>query len=417
MVDRQEGAGSATDMTPFFRRDPKLSNAIRERVVRAQPVGGTRVQRLDWRPTGAPSGVPTPGTSGTLEGQVNRGADGNVPRSGITPGIIGRTCRVGGRDDVPSGGLRTPSGAATTPLHPERQQRLAPRTAVDGGPRPGDASQPPSPDATPGHDPPITVRVDKGATNGNDSGLRHGDAPPTPPPSNVATPSPAPPSDSWRGRSVGRHENSSGPSAPPPAADTSSRDVPRRIIDGIGGARISHGDAPANDAPKHEDGTLVGTRRTAARAPTIPAAARSALVSAADAHASSSSPPPSSHPNSRTTADCTSRNPRADTRRIKILESGGACRRSPPLTTREAQPTDNRHPRPARAAQFEPSATIPRDVRSPLLCPLLSRGRALLHRRAVDAGLDDEPASARDAGAGRCWPRIRSCAASSPASA
>jgi hypothetical protein len=249
-------AGSATDMTPFFRRDPQLPNAIRERVVRSHPVDvpvGTGL--VGGGRTGAPSGVPTPGTSGTLEGQVNKGADGNVPRSGITPGIIHDGRVVGGRDDVPSGGLHSPSGATTTPSTSGSSNNDWRRgRAVDSGSRPGNASQTPSPDANKREvKPGDRGAIDKGRANGNDSGLRHGDTP-TPPPSNDVAPSvtPTPPSDNWRGRSVGRHENSSGPSSPPPANDTSSRDVPRRIIDGIGGAHISHGDAPANDAPKHD---------------------------------------------------------------------------------------------------------------------------------------------------------------------
>jgi hypothetical protein len=246
--------GSAEDMTPFFRRDPQLPNAIRERVVHAQPVGGTVSSGLAGGHTGSPSGVPTPGTSGTLEGQVTRGADGNVPRSGNTPSIIHDGRVVGGRDDVPSGGLRrgdNPSGATTTPVPSVNSNNDWRRgRAVDSGPKLGNGSQSPSPDTNKRE---VLSgdrgAVDKGGAKGNDSGLRHDS-----PPSNDVAPSvtPAPPSDNWRGRAVGRHENSSGPSAPPPVGDANSRDVPRRIIDGVGGARIAHGDAPANDPPKHE---------------------------------------------------------------------------------------------------------------------------------------------------------------------
>jgi len=246
--------GLAADMTPFFRRDPQLPTSIRERVVHAQPVDGAVGTGLTGGHTGAPSGVPTPGTSGTLEGQITRGADGNVPRSGITPGIIHDGRVVGGRDDVPNGGLRrgdTPSGATTAPVPAGSSSNDWRRgRAVDGGLRPGNGVQAPSPDANRREvQPGDRGAIDKGKTNGNDSGLRHDS-----PPSNVVAPNvtPVPPPDNWRGRAVGRHENSSGPSAPPPVGDANKSDVPRRIIDGVGGPRISHGDGPANDAPKHD---------------------------------------------------------------------------------------------------------------------------------------------------------------------
>src|SRR3954452_11520887 len=55
----REGSGSAADMTPFFRRDPELSNAIRERVVRVRPVeGGGTIGSIPVR-GGVPAGVPS----------------------------------------------------------------------------------------------------------------------------------------------------------------------------------------------------------------------------------------------------------------------------------------------------------------------------------------------------------------------
>ena len=72
----------------------------------------------------------------------------------------------------------------------------------------------------------------------NDSGLRRGDVPA----GGEATPRPAPGSDNWRGRAVGRRDDAS--ASPAPSGTSGSRDVPRRIIDGIGGAHIFHGETP-----------------------------------------------------------------------------------------------------------------------------------------------------------------------------
>ena len=79
--------------------------------------------------------------------------------------------------------------------------------AVDGSLRRGDATQ------TPATDTPRTTTPDRGSIDrnrgNNDSGLRRGDAP-----SGDATPKPAPGTDNWRGRAVGRHDDTSASPAP-----------------------------------------------------------------------------------------------------------------------------------------------------------------------------------------------------------
>jgi hypothetical protein len=293
----KEGSGSPADMTPFFRRDPELSNSIKERVVRALPVGGNGSSGggLIGR-AGAPSGVPTPGTSGTVEGRVNRGADGNVPRS-ENPVGINRDGRYAGRDESPTGGLRRgdiPSGAAATPAagsgsNGSTEWRRG--RAVDGALRRGDGTQAPSPDATRREPQP----ADRG--HNNNSGVRRGDTPSTEVMPNNTQPSP----ENWRGRAVGRHQDSSGPSAPPPTGQSSSRDVPRRIIDGIGGAHISRGDSPSGDASKHEpsdrssgdSGRASGDSGRSTERSSSPRTERSS--SPQPSHTEHSSPPPSSH--------------------------------------------------------------------------------------------------------------------------
>jgi len=174
----REGSGSATDMTPFFRRDPELSNAVRERVVRVRPVegGGSVAGTIPVR-GGAPSGIPTPGTGGTLEGRVNRGADGTIPRT-ESP-IIGRDGRTTHIDD-PAGGLRrgdTPA-VTTTPSGTTNEWRRG--RAVSGTT---------SNDTTTRRD---TMPVDR--NRGGDV-RRGGDTP-----SGEAASQPS--GDNWRGRAV-----------------------------------------------------------------------------------------------------------------------------------------------------------------------------------------------------------------------
>jgi uncharacterized protein DUF6600/FecR-like protein len=212
----REGSGSATDMTPFFRRDPELSNAVRERIVRSAVItGGTTSIVSSPRGGGLPagSGVPSPGTPGTIEGRV--------PPHGDSPDA--------GRPNVPRDRFRdNPSGGITTPQSPSTIDRGAERNWRDRLDRSGSTSP----------------------------------APTTPAPADRA-PAPTPSrDDSWRGRVTGRRD-----AAPTPRTDTpvdkapldrgfvdrkpaertpSDRgsDIPRRIIDRIGGARIYGGDTP-----------------------------------------------------------------------------------------------------------------------------------------------------------------------------
>ena len=290
----REGSGSAADMTPFFRRDPELSNSIRERVVRARPVegsgGGVVVPATR---TGAPSGVPTPGTTGTLEGRVNRGADGTVPRT-ESP-VIGRDGRTAHSDD-PSSGLRrgdAPSGTTNTNGSTNEWRR---GRAVDGNLRRGDSSsQTPAPDTT--RSAPAGGSIDR--NRGNDGSVRRGDAP-----SGEATPAPpARSNDGWRGRAVGRHDDVS--TSPAPSGDSGSRDVPRRIIDGIGGAHIFRGETPAREAPPRERSSGSSEPRTRESAPrdsnrggdrsSSPPPSRTEHSSPPPSHTERSSPPPQSH--------------------------------------------------------------------------------------------------------------------------
>jgi len=240
----KEGSGSAADMTPFFRRDPELSSAVRERVVRAQPVpaGGGVIVTPPVR-TGAPSGVPTPGTTGTLEGRVNRGADGTVPRT-ESP-IIGRDGRSAQPGNEPaSGGLRRGDAPATVVV--------------------------PNPNGTP---------ADWRRGRAVDGGLRRNDPTQTPVTTTPVVDTTPKPATDWRGRAVGHGDSS--PSSTPAPSTGSRGDVPRRIIDGTGGAHISrdHSSSSGNSS----SGSSSPPPRTEHSSP--PPAS----------HPDRSSPPPPSH--------------------------------------------------------------------------------------------------------------------------
>jgi hypothetical protein len=193
----KEGSGVAADMTPFFRRDPELSTSIRERVART--FTGDRSLAA---PVGAPSGVPTPGTGGTLEGRVPTDSSGRVRSETGQGGVISRGADPGWRRD-------TAGGPVTT----------APATSSD--------------------------RVQRGSSEWRERVTR----PATPSNNDPQTNAPAtterattPPPQDWRGRTIGRRGGDSGASSSTGSDRGSSTEVPRRIIDSIGGSRITSGD-------------------------------------------------------------------------------------------------------------------------------------------------------------------------------
>lgn len=208
----REGPGSATDVTPFFRRDSELSNTVRERIVRGV-ADGPRGGIGGVAPSlGSPSGVPSPNTPGTLEGRI-------PPRSSDTrdSGRIDRGNN--GNPNRGDGGVRRDSTPpATVPQAPVPVDRGVPDRWRDRIDRPAPSAP-----------------VDRPTTDRTPAVERPQDQP-------------------WRGRVVGRggdapRDTTPRDTATPPPADRGS-DVPRRIIDRIGGARI-YGDTPRqSDSPR-----------------------------------------------------------------------------------------------------------------------------------------------------------------------
>lgn len=238
----------STDMTPFFRRDTELPASIRDRIVRTRPVdgviaatgraggggglapiGGGSVAPIGTgsvapigRGSVAPIGSGSPAPTNGGNGSVHRGDNGTAWRDSGNGG--GSSSGAPNRD---SGGRINRSGGNETP---------APR---DNGARHHEQTTEPS----------WRDRVSKMFPGGTDSGDRASESP-----------APAVPRENWRGR-VSRDEGERGTATETPAASPAptgrsrsadrGSDVPRRIIDGIGGTRIYRGEsAPPPRAPE-----------------------------------------------------------------------------------------------------------------------------------------------------------------------
>ena len=231
----KEGPGSSADMTPFFRRDPDLSSNVRDRVVRG-------VRPAEGR-----------GSAGTTTGNTAGGGLAPIGGGSVAPIGGGNVAPIGGGSVAPVGGDRigrgtTGSGTTTAPADSGRVDRgRLGRGETPNVERPGSNDRGSSPSAPAWRD-----RMQRPSTQ-----------PRTPEPSSPATtPQRTPPdrgsNDNWRGRAVGRSPQAaeprtgtdSAPASPPSgSADRdnfrSSRgsDVPRRVIDRIGGARVYPGEA------------------------------------------------------------------------------------------------------------------------------------------------------------------------------
>jgi hypothetical protein len=240
MTGRETGA-PPTDLTPFVRRDEGVSNTIRERLGRdrvaapspiagggsAGPTrtvgGGIPSRGGSVAPIGRGSVAPvTPGSLAPITGGDRRGGDtgtiGRAPAEGRAPGGIDRERgrdrdTGGGRDTV---GRDRPDAVAPTP---ERSRG----TSREIGRR-GSEPQVPPPAVAPSEQPQRTPR------------------------------------ESWRARP---RTESSAPAPAPSGVRDSGRtrsDVPRRVIDRIGGARV----VPRSESDSRERGSTTTRERSTA---------------------------------------------------------------------------------------------------------------------------------------------------------
>lgn len=230
----RESGAPATDMTPYFRRNGEVSGTVRDRVIRAR--GGQP------GPSGSSSGTAAAVPSRAIGGStgsvapIGRGSVAPIGRGSVAP-VGSGSSTSGRRNGEPSGGTvgrgATPPSSAPTTTRPA--DRGSSPGAVDRRPGRGRAAEPPPAPST--------------GANPSDSGRsqrRDGDG------------------ASWRSRPPGN--DTSGGSAPGSAssgnaagsrgstATGSSSEVPRRVIDRIGGARIyprgSTGTSTRSAAPR-----------------------------------------------------------------------------------------------------------------------------------------------------------------------
>jgi hypothetical protein len=249
-----DSPATAPDMTAYFRRDPNLNGGVRDRIVRSR---GTAPSSPN---SGSGSGTTasTPDYRGGVGGgRINRGGTGGVaPVTGGSPAPIrgGSVAPITGGSPAPiTGGSPAPINGGDT------------RRGDSGSINRGTTPPPSDPDTgrggrggiNRGRDEDADDSGSRGSSGWRDRTSRPAETPQvTPPPSTSTTPPPADDSGTRRGRGESWRNKVRGGETP--NVDTTSRtpsdnrrsndgasssssgssDVPRRIIDRIGGARI-----------------------------------------------------------------------------------------------------------------------------------------------------------------------------------
>jgi len=215
LTGRETGA-PPTDITPFIRRDAEVAGSIRDRIVRGRD-----------------------GSTSTVVGGVT-GPSRTV--GGLAPIGRGSVAPIGGGSIAPIGGGGG-GGTTTTPVTVGRSGGIDSRRDGSGGRVSRGGTTTPSDPARSGGD---TSERDRGSWRDR-VGDRGADRPTTQPAPAVtpSTPEKSRPArdSSWRSR-IRNDEETSRPadrgnstsSGSSTGGDTS--DVPRRVIDGIGGARV-----------------------------------------------------------------------------------------------------------------------------------------------------------------------------------
>ena len=274
-------SGGTPDVTPFFRRDGEVPSAIRDRVVRSRPSDGTTrtvsgtsgglapVGRGSVAPIGGGNVAPIGGGSlapiggGTEPAdRVRRGTDlgtgtgttsggtGSVTRGGSSAGNDSGTVSRGsgstgsGGGTVSRGSGSAGSGSGTVSRGSDAGQNNSDKGTVSRGGSSSGSNESAGRVARPRTSDPVT-RSPETPASGNTSewrggAVRRGSEEPG---SVSRTPESQPPTsdmNSWRGRTVERSGGGESSTKERSATPSTSRgsDVPRRVIDGIGGARV-----------------------------------------------------------------------------------------------------------------------------------------------------------------------------------
>ncbi|HEX2834566.1 MAG TPA: DUF6600 domain-containing protein [Thermoanaerobaculia bacterium] len=266
-----DSAATAPDMTAYFRRDANLSGGVRDRIVRSRgsapsspntPASGTTASTPDHR-------------GGVGGGRINRGGGGVAPVTGGSPAPIGS----GSVAPIRGGSPAPITGGSPAPITGGSDRR-----GEGGSITRGSTPAPSEPDSGRGSRGGITRGRDndsgedsgtRGSSGWRDRTNRPAETPQvTPPPSNATTPPPADDNnsrrgsrnDSWRSKVRGGETPDVDTSNRTPSSERrsndgassgSSSDVPRRVIDRIGGARIY----PRSEEGSSSRGSGSSTRR------------------------------------------------------------------------------------------------------------------------------------------------------------
>jgi hypothetical protein len=317
-------SGSEVDATQFFRRDPDLSDSLRDRLVRTAERDasvstdrGAQVRESISRDRGdtqTPGGAVTRGGGSTpsATAETPRDAGRVISRDRSGDGSVGRTPAV-------TSGSESDAGAA--PRTPAVQRRPSSdaisRTPSAGG----DAVSQPQRPATPQREAPRTIQ-------------RPAERPA--------------PSENWRDRGTqprqsGTDAGSTG-SATSPTRGTESNwrepSVPGRVIDSIGGARVVPRSSGTDSSQTRGTATTRPSREGSSTAPP----SRTVTRPQSSPGSSSSVDPPSSSPPSRSTVS-----PQRSTPTPRSTPS-------PARATRPSSETSSSSSTPSRSTVTRPSS-------------------------------------------------------------
>jgi hypothetical protein len=230
-----------SDLTPFFRRDAEVPSTVRDRIGRARG--------------GAPGSV-TVGGSVTGGGTVTRTVGG-----GIAPIGSGNVAPIGSGNVAPIGrGGVAPidrGDRGVSPINP------APATPSTGGGtdnrRGGGINRGTTPSEPSTRDRGNNDSSSRDTTN-RDSGAwrdRRSDPGATTPRESTSPkpPEDRPRTDTWRDRVRSDDSPGSGSTSRDTSRDTGSSDVPRRVIDRIGGARVYPRDGDSGSSSTRDRGS------------------------------------------------------------------------------------------------------------------------------------------------------------------
>jgi hypothetical protein len=289
----KEGPGSPADVTPFIRRDPELQSGIRDRIIRSTNAGSTTPTRGGGSIAPIGSGNVAPIGGGNVA-PIGRGNVAPIGGGNVAPTTDAGRINRGGTTTGTTGGTdwrntdtgRIGRGTTVPPVVERDGSRIGREGIRDGGavqPTDRDSSSTGSGSITRSRTP-VTAEPDANVDRSQGSAV---------PPGTTKA-------ESWRGRTRSSDSSTAEPSTRSGSTPSTSSgsDVPRRVIDRIGGARIS-------DDSRESTGSSTGSRsrssRSGATSTSEPSKTRDSGSSSTSAPRSSS-PPPSSSPAPSTTS-------------------------------------------------------------------------------------------------------------------